>query len=146
MTYCLKCGSKVEDTMTFCPECGTQLKEAAPTQSTSSEPSSKQDNPTTNVEPPKPLTSPKVKEHERAEYSFIKYLVGGLILITVGISAILELTNPALASGEYLALMLLVVGLILIFGAVYYALSGRKSTHLSPLEEKTEKKPMQLPA
>jgi divalent metal cation (Fe/Co/Zn/Cd) transporter len=90
------------------------------------------------------VASPKVKEHERAEYSFIKYLVGGLILITVGISAILELTNPALASGEYLALMLLLVGLILICGAVYYALAGRKRVHSTLIEERTQKKPVQL--
>jgi hypothetical protein len=85
-----------------------------------------------------------VKEHERAEYSFIKYLVGGLILITVGISAILELTSPALASGEYLAIMLLLVGLILICGAVYYALAGRKRVHSSLMEGRPKKKPVHL--
>jgi divalent metal cation (Fe/Co/Zn/Cd) transporter len=81
--------------------------------------------------------------YERTDFSFIRYLVGGLILVTVGVSAILELTNPAISSGNYLAIMLLAVGLILICGAVYYAFAGRKRVHSSVLEERTEKKPSQ---
>ena len=144
MPYCLKCGSKVEDNMTFCPVCGTQLKDAAANANSSPESSLKPASPEACAQPQKSLASPMVKEHERAEYSFIKYLVGGLILITVGISAILELTSPALASGEYLAIMLLLVGLILICGAVFYALAGRKRVHSSLVEEGPQKKPVQL--
>jgi len=142
MPYCLKCGSKVEDTMTFCPDCGTQLKEAAPTQAPSAESSPKHENPASNAQQ-QPAASPKVMRYERTDFSFIRYLVGGLILVTVGVSAILELTNPAISSGNYLAIMLLAVGLILICGAVYYAFAGRKRVHSSVLEERTEKKPSQ---
>lgn len=143
MPYCLKCGSKVEDTMSFCPNCGTQLKDTAPSMAPSPEPSLKQEKAEENEKQQKPKGPPKGKRQEKAEYGFIRYLVSGLILITVGVSVILELTNPALAPGEYLAIMLLAVGLILILGAVYYALSGRKRVSSSLSDEPTEKKPAQ---
>jgi divalent metal cation (Fe/Co/Zn/Cd) transporter len=75
----------------------------------------------------------------------MRYLIGGLILITVGVSAILELTNSSLSSGEYLAITLLVIGLILILGSVYHALSGRKRVNSRILKAPTEKKPAPTP-
>jgi hypothetical protein len=83
-----------------------------------------------------------ITKQSKPEHGFIRYLVSGLILITVGVSAILELTNPAIAAGTLLAVMLLTIGLIVILGSVYYALSGRKRGHIQ-LEEPTEKKPVQ---
>jgi hypothetical protein len=127
--------------MTFCPECGTQLKDAPSPTAPSAEPSPKQESPAETVQQPKSVVPTKVHVHQRGEYGFIRYLVGGLILITVGVSAILELTNPVLSSGEYLAITLLVIGLILILGSVYHALSGRKRVTPRILKTPTEKKP-----
>lgn len=144
MPYCLKCGSKVEDTMTFCSECGTQLKGEIPSAAPSPEPSEKQQNAQEipNPQTQTPTTAPLIKMQQKPELGFIRYLVSGLILITVGVSAILELTNPGIAVGTLLAFMLLTIGLIVILGSVYYALSGRKRGHVQ-LAESTEKKASQ---
>ncbi len=139
MPYCLKCGAKVEDTMTFCPDCGTQLKGTPATVAPSPEASPKPS--TAEVTQQKPAASTGHRQ-QKPEHGFIKYLVGGLILITVGVTMILELENPALATGQTLAIMLLTIGLIVILGSVYYAISGRRGSHVH-LEDPTEKKPTQ---
>jgi uncharacterized membrane protein HdeD (DUF308 family) len=63
---------------------------------------------------------------EKAEHGFIGYLIGGLILITIGVFAIIDLTNPSLTSSQDLAIMLFVIGIIIIAGAIYVALTSRK--------------------
>jgi uncharacterized membrane protein len=78
----------------------------------------------------------------KPELGFIRYLVSGLILVTVGVSAIIELTNPSIAVGTLLAVMVLAIGLIVILGSVYYAFSGRKRAHIQ-LVASPEKKPSQ---
>ena len=131
MPYCLKCGTKVDDSNTFCPNCGTQLKDSAATPAATA--ASPAPNPEVKAEekkePDKPKASqepPKIKKPERPDRGFIKYLAAGLILVTLGVSMILELTNPKYATGEDLAIMLLVIGLIVILSAVYAAFFGRK--------------------
>jgi uncharacterized membrane protein YvbJ len=121
MQYCPKCGNKVDDTMTFCSNCGTQLKGAASSQPLPTEPKQGQEKAEEKHEPPE-----KTGKKEKAEHDFVYFLAGGLILITIGVFAMLELTNPALMSGQYLALMLVIIGLIVVLAAVYSAFSGRK--------------------
>jgi len=151
MPYCLKCGVKVEEAMTFCPNCGTQLKtvsqlasdpvaspNAAPVPNPTPQPKAE-----TNVPSKKPELPPYLKPQGRADRGFIKYLAAGLILVTVGASMILELTNPQLASGEYLALTLFIIGLIVILSAVYAAFSGRHhARHVKP-QKPADKPPAQ---
>jgi predicted lipid-binding transport protein (Tim44 family) len=111
MSYCPKCGNKVDETMVFCPQCGTSLKGAAPSQT-----------------PPTPLSQRNEKnaKHEKTEHGFIGYLMGGLILITIGVFAILDLTYSSLTSGQDVAIMLFIIGIIIIIGAVYVALTSRR--------------------
>ena len=111
MSYCPKCGNKVDETMVFCPQCGTSLKGAAPNQT-----------------PPASVSqrNEKAEKHEKSEHGFIGYLMGGLILITIGVFAILDLTYPSLTSGQDLVIMLFIIGIIIIVGAVYVALTSRK--------------------
>lgn len=139
MPYCLKCGSKVEDKMTFCPECGTQIKSATPNGAPSAEPSVNQEKADKNQQQQTPNATPVLEKQHKPEHGFIRYLVAGLILITVGISAILELTNPKIAFGTLLAAMLLTIGVIVILGSVYYALSGRKHTSTCKSDEPAKK-------
>lgn len=139
MPYCLKCGIKVEDTMAFCPNCGAALKDSAPSPASAPELVPKQEQVKENNQLVTPQVPLQVRMQQKPRYSFIIYLVAGLILVTVGVSAILELTNPSLASGTYLAMMLLAIGLIVIFGGVYYALSGRKHVTSSMLQEPVKK-------
>ncbi len=141
MPYCLKCGTKIEDTMAFCPECGTNLKDEAPSKPTSPEPSPKQDKSEAEQKHQKTKNPHEGIRHQKLEYGFIKYLVVGLVLVTVGVSAELDLTDPAIVTGTLLAVMLLTIGLIVILGSVYYAVSGRKHGSVTTLEQPTEKKP-----
>jgi uncharacterized membrane protein YvbJ len=126
MPYCPKCGAEVAETMTFCPNCGTQLKGAAPSQPAPTQPSQTQEKAQKN-ERQETQEKRDRAEREKAEHGFMRYLVAGLVLITIAVFAILELTNPALTSGQYLTLMLLVIGLIIILAAVYTVFAGRKN-------------------
>ena len=69
----------------------------------------------------------------------MKYLAAGLILITVGISAILKLTNPKFPMGELLPVMLFTIGLVVIIAAVYVAIAGRKHAFSKPSNVTPEK-------
>jgi rRNA maturation protein Nop10/uncharacterized membrane protein len=134
MQFCLKCGNKVDDTMTFCPNCGTRLKGAAPSQASPTEPSEGHEKAVEKHEYPE-----KAGKQGKAEHDFVYFLASGLILITISVFAILELTNPALMSGQYLVIMLVVIGLIVVLSAVYAAFSGRKSLSSKLLGKPEEK-------
>jgi uncharacterized membrane protein YvbJ len=112
MPYCPKCGNKVDETMAFCPTCGTALKGAT---ASSAAPNSEKEE--------------KQEEHEKpqkGEYGFVGFLISGLILITIGAFAILDLSSNGSASGQDLVIMLVIIGLIIIVGAVYVATPARK--------------------
>jgi uncharacterized membrane protein YvbJ len=113
MPYCLKCGTKVEENMVFCPICGTQLKDAPIKEAV---PEQKQE------EQKKPAKT--AKEAKTSDQSFVTYLVSGLILLIIGAFAILQLSNPRMNLAQNLTIMLSVIGVIIIVGAVYVAISG----------------------
>ncbi len=138
MTFCPKCGSKVEETMNFCPNCGIQLKTAAPSQPSPAAPPQEQRKPAENT---RQTEQEKEQKHVKAEYGFMYYLVGGLVLITIGVFAILELTNPALTAGQYLIVMLLTIGVIVIAASIYVALSGRNRMPSKPSNKPAKKQP-----
>jgi uncharacterized membrane protein YvbJ len=116
MGYCPKCGNKVEETMVFCPLCGASLKgaetpsQAPPAQSYRDEKQEKKQNPE------------KSEKHEKIEYGFVGYLVGGSVLITIAVFALLDLTHPSNSSQD-LAAMLLIIGVIIIIAAIYVAIT-----------------------
>ncbi len=128
MSYCPKCGNKVDETMVFCPRCGASLKGTAapgqvpPTQPYRNEKAEKNERREKQEKREQPE---KGEKQEKSEYGFIGYLIGGLILITIGVFALLDLTNP-LNSSQDLAAMLLVIGVIIIIGAIYIAMTARK--------------------
>ncbi len=130
MSYCPKCGNKVDETMVFCPHCGTALKgTATPNQVPPTRPYHYEKNERSETrEHPE-----KGEKQEKNEHGFIGFLMGGLILMTVGVFALLDLTNP-LNSSQDLAAMLLVIGVIIIVGAIFIATRARKwfplMTHL----------------
>jgi hypothetical protein len=127
MSYCPKCGNKVDDTMTFCPCCGASLKGAEAA---------------TPVPPPtypprheKSEKNEKNEKHEgrekqeKGERGFVGYLIGGLILIIIGVFSVLQISGtPLVDSSQSWALMLLIIGIIIIIGAVYVAVIARRHT------------------
>ena len=123
MSYCPKCGSKISEDMTFCSKCGAALKAAQtatePMQRTvvyRNEKSEKDE---------KQEKGEKTEKHEKKVYGFIGPLIGGLILILIGLTAYLELTD--MFDRKMLgALVFIVIGVAIIIGAIYGATSARK--------------------
>lgn len=130
MSYCPKCGNKVDDTMTFCPHCGASLKGTAaappvppPTYQRRNEKSEK------NEKKEKQEKDQGREKQEKGERGFVGYLIGGLILITVGVFSVLQISGtPIVDPSQSWALMLLIIGIIIIIGAVYVALTARRHT------------------
>ena len=116
LSYCPKCGTKVEETMIFCPVCGTSLKVATTTSPAQPAQPNQNEKQETNQNPE------KGEKHEKSEYGFVGYLAGGSILITIAVFALLDLTHPS-NSAQDLAAMLLTIGVIIIIAAVYMALT-----------------------
>jgi uncharacterized membrane protein YvbJ len=127
MSYCPKCGNKIEENMAFCPRCGAPLKMGAPVQA---------------APPPAPRRGEKAEKgekqekqekqepekgekHEKGEYGFVGWLIGGLILIIIGFFALLQFTN-IIPSGLFGALVLLIIGVMIIIAAAYLTRSARK--------------------
>ena len=87
--------------MTFCPECGTQLKDAASSAAPTPKSNLRKRSSCSGESATAKTRSAPLKLKSTANLSgFIKYLVSGLILVTLGVSAIIEITNPSLAVGR----------------------------------------------
>lgn len=128
MSYCPKCGTKVREDMSFCPNCGAALKVEQP-------PSPAQ------AVPPAPPRAEKAEKHEKREkeekeerekkektekrekreFGYIGSLIGGLILIFVGLMFYLAVTRM-FSMGAMWAFFIVIIGLIIIVGAVYAAI------------------------
>jgi uncharacterized membrane protein YvbJ len=127
MSYCPKCGNKIEDTMTFCPRCGASLKDSSAAQPVPAQPYNRQEKAEKNEKNEKQEKNEPNEKQEKGERGFIGYLIGGLILITLGLFSIIQISNPnTVNAGQTWALMLLVIGIIIIVGAIYVALIARK--------------------
>jgi predicted lipid-binding transport protein (Tim44 family) len=129
MSYCPKCGNKVDETMTFCPRCGAALKGATPSQPApaaqpyqsyeKAEKNEKQEKQEKNEHPE------KGEKQEKGEYGFIGFLIGGLVLIVLGLFSLLRFSGY-FTDGQGWAIMLLLIGIIIIVGAIYVAVISRK--------------------
>ena len=119
MPYCPKCGNNVDETMAFCPKCGTALG-TTPTKSTQTPHENQAAPEGEKQEKHENLADYEIQvKNEKNQYGFVNYLIGGLILIIVGVFAIVFLTSRVLESGQDLAILLIIVGLIIIIGAIY---------------------------
>jgi hypothetical protein len=129
MSYCPKCGNKVDDTMAFCPHCGASLK-AAPTGQPApppAQPYRRNEKSEKNEKQEKNQHPERVEKQEKGEAGFIGYLIGGLILITFGLFSVLQLSGYfTVDSGQSWAIMLLIIGIIIIVGAIYIAMVARR--------------------
>jgi cation transport ATPase len=109
--------------MTFCPRCGASLKGTATGQPTP--PTQKRDEKAEKNEKNEKNEKHESREkQEKGERGFVGYLIGGLILITLGAFAVLQITNPDFQYNW--AYALLIVGVIIIIGAVYMAFIARR--------------------
>lgn len=132
MPECKKCGAKVKEDMSFCPNCGASLREAA---AVAPKPSAPAQAPT-----PPPAThvryekeekrekGEKKEKHEKGEYGWIGPFIGGVILIIIGLASYFEVTGiMSQATRQILwALFIVIVGILLIFGAIYAMTTARR--------------------
>lgn len=110
MSYCPKCGAKVEEEMTFCPKCGAPLKTEQPQEwrrrAEKGEKAEKREK------------GEKAEKHEKREFGFIGPLIGGLILIFLGLTFYLQLLGYRVWEIAW-AFFLVTIGIIIIIGTIY---------------------------
>ncbi len=131
MSYCPKCGNKVDDSMAFCPHCGAALKGTPSGQAPPpTQPYPRDEKREKNEKQEKHESREK---QEKGERGFVGYLIGGLILITIGLFSVIQISNPSIAGdGQSWALMLLIIGIIIIIGAIYVAMTARRHSPAPP--------------
>jgi uncharacterized membrane protein YvbJ len=129
MSYCPKCGNKVEETMGFCPRCGAPLKLEAPVQAQPAPPAPRREEKAEKGEKQEKREKQepeKGEKHEKGEYGFVGWLIGGLILIFIGAMAFLNIHYHFVTPAVGTALFLLIVGVTIIIAAIYLVTTARK--------------------
>jgi hypothetical protein len=130
MSYCPKCGNKVDDTMTFCPRCGNSLKmdstyqpappprAPVPMRNEKAEKNEKQE---------KQGGGEKGEKHEKGMHGFVGWMIAGLFLIFFGFVAYTNAVYHWVPSGPLAgAFWLLAIGIIIIVVGIYFATRVRR--------------------
>jgi hypothetical protein len=125
MSYCPKCGNKVEEGMGFCPRCGAPLNvESVASVTPETRPAYRRDE-KTEEKSEKNEKNEKGEKHEKHEYGFMAPLIGGVILLFIGAALYLNVTgyNAAILW----ALFLVLIGVLIIVGGFYgVVMAGRR--------------------
>ncbi len=124
MSYCPKCGSKIDEEMSFCPKCGAPLKTATVATETPSAsfPSYRRDE-KTEEKHEKHEKQEKHEKKEKREYGFMGPLIGGLILLFIGSALYLRATTSYPVEVLW-ALFFILVGLLIVIGGIYGVVVG----------------------
>jgi hypothetical protein len=118
VSYCPKCGAEITEDMTFCPKCGAPLKAAqAPAEPKFGEYRRGEK----SEKGEKGEKREKGEKGEKHELGFLGPLIGGLILIFLGVAAFTAISYPNYDLKTFWAFFLLLIGLIVIVVAIYYA-------------------------
>jgi hypothetical protein len=113
--------------MVFCPCCGASLKGTPVGQPTPSQPSPiRNEKAEKNEKQEKNEKRGNTGKPEKGEHGFIGFLIGGLVLITFGLFSVLQISGYFKNSGQTWAVMLLIIGVIIIAGGVYVAVTAWK--------------------
>ncbi|MCW4009323.1 MAG: zinc ribbon domain-containing protein [Candidatus Bathyarchaeota archaeon] len=127
MSYCPKCGNKVDEKMTFCPRCGAALKmEAAATPAPpptyrKNEKAEKAEKGEKNEK----NEPEKGEKHEKGEFGYISWLIGGIVVIVIGLLAYARAVNFIRSEFEG-PVMLLIIGVVIIIVAVWLSTMARR--------------------
>lgn len=116
--------------MAFCPRCGAPLgtagaASAPPPTYQRSEKSEKQEKQEKGEKQEKKEPE-KGEKHEKGEFSFIGWLIGGLILIFIGSLYFLNLHFRLVNTATAWALFLLVIGVVIIVVGAYLGARARR--------------------
>jgi predicted lipid-binding transport protein (Tim44 family) len=136
MSYCPKCGNKVDETMTFCPRCGASLKveaaRAAPSPPQYPQRNEKGEKNEKNEKQEKNQPHEKGEKHEKGEFGFVGWLIGGLVLIVIGFFAYAHAVG-FIAQPYENALVLLIIGVAIIIVAIYLSTMARRRHPAPPV-------------
>jgi len=125
MSYCPKCGSKVEEGMSFCPKCGAPLNaEKVVTAPPETRPVYPRDE-KTEEKSEKNEKREKSEKYEKHEYGFIGPLIGGVILLFIGAALYLSAIHYNVAL--LWALFFVLIGVLIIVASIYgVIIAGRR--------------------
>lgn len=123
MSYCPKCGTEVREDMAFCPKCGAPLRVEQPTAEAARRRVSHRAEKAEKHE--KGEKREKTEKYEKREFGVIGWLIGGFILIFLGVMSYLQVTG-FLGREVASAFFLIVIGVIIIAGALYAAMKASK--------------------
>ncbi|HTY75666.1 MAG TPA: zinc ribbon domain-containing protein [Candidatus Nanoarchaeia archaeon] len=130
MSYCPKCGNKVDDSMTFCPRCGASLK----IETSATKPGPSQQYPTYRNEKQEKHEkggNEKGEKHEKGEFGYIGWLIGGVLIIILGLTGYAEATGIITGNMES-ALVLLAIGISVIIIAIWLSSTARRRHPMPP--------------
>ena len=122
MSYCPKCGAKVDEGMSFCPKCGASLavgSVAPPSAETGPAPYRRDEKTEEKSE-----KHEKGEKHEKREYGFMGPLIGGVILLFIGLGLYLQALHYEATT--LWALFFVLIGLLVIIGGVYGTIMARR--------------------
>jgi uncharacterized membrane protein YvbJ len=114
MSYCSKCGNKVDDTMTFCPP----TPQYPPQYVRRNEKAEKNEKGEKNEKN-------EPEKHEKGHNGAIGWLIGGLVIIMIGAFSLLRIYYEFDTQIGW-SIFLLAIGMIIIIGAIYLAMNARK--------------------
>ena len=124
MSYCPKCGNKVDDSMAFCPNCGASLKMETGTTPSYTPPTYNRHE--KNEKQEKNQRNEKGEKQEKGEHSFIGWLIGGIIIIAFGLFAFANAVGY-ITSAIQNAAILVVIGVVLILVAIWRSMRARRN-------------------
>jgi uncharacterized membrane protein YvbJ len=127
MSYCPKCGNKVDETMTFCPRCGASLKMEQPSAQAATVPPAtyrRQEKSEKNEKNEKNEPE-KGEKHEKGGSSHIGWLIGGIVIIILGLIAYSRAAGFFESQFEG-PIVLLIVGVAVIVVAIWLSTTARR--------------------
>lgn len=136
MTYCPKCGNKVDEEMTFCPKCGAPLKPGQPSPAAAAQTGAgaappvsyryyreeKHEKGEKEEKEEKGEKDEKAEKHESGAFRWIGPIIGGLVLIFLGVMFLF----PAIMQREFWAFFFFAIGVIIIVSVVWGASKASK--------------------
>jgi hypothetical protein len=124
MSFCPKCGNKVDDSMTLCPRCGNSLK-AEPSAARPVAPPTYRNEKQEKHEKGGNEKGEKGEKHEKGEFGYIGWLIGGVLIIILGVFGYAEATGMITGNMQS-AFVLVSIGIAVIIIAIWLSTTARR--------------------
>ena len=130
MSYCPKCGNKVDETMAFCPQCGASLKMGTTWQAgpATTYPPYRHEKHEKQEKDEEKHEEKHGEKHEKAGGGY-GFLIAGIVIVLLGLLAYINATTSvfhSLSGPAASALFLIVIGILIVAAGVYYSTRSRR--------------------